>query len=118
MHLLRAQSECHALSLCGRGARGITSNVDTRDKEAILRVCTAYLKLFFHMPCVQKWWIAASFSAIVYGPAVQMRTIIRKQLQILDPKEFGGKNVAAFTLKEKSIQFNGKSDLLKENSVL
>jgi hypothetical protein len=47
-----------------------------------------------------------------------MRTIIRKQLQILDPKEFGGKNVAAFTMKEKGVQSNEKGDLIKENSVL
>lgn len=118
MHLLRAQSECLRYRCVVEELVEYPSNVDTRDKEAILRVCTAYLKLFFPHAVRSEMVDRSEFQRYCLRPAVQMRTIIRKQLQILDPKEFGGKNVAAFTLKEKSIQFNGKSDLLKENSVL
>lgn len=37
-------------------------------------------------------------------PAVEMRTVIRNQLQILDPKEYGGKNVAAYALRSTSAR--------------
>ena len=41
------------------------------------------------------------FKRYCLRPAVQMRTIIRNQLQIIDFAEYGGKNVAAYTVKEK-----------------
>ena len=44
------------------------------------------------------------FKKYCLRPAVDMRTVIRNQLQIMDPKEYGGKNVAAYTLKEKYAQ--------------
>ena len=39
------------------------------------------------------------FKKYCLRPAVEMRRVIRSQLQIIDPKEYGGKNVAAYTLK-------------------
>jgi hypothetical protein len=51
------------------------------------------------------------FKKYCLRPAVAMRTVIRNQLQIMDPKEFGGKNVAAYTLKakyEKGVAADGR----------
>ena len=43
----------------------------------------------------------SEFKRYCLRPAVQMRTIIRNQLQIIDPKEYGGKNVAVYSVKER-----------------
>ena len=51
------------------------------------------------------------FKKYCLRPAVAMRTVIRNQLQIMDPKEFGGKNVAAYTVKakyEKGVAADGR----------
>ena len=74
---------------------------DTRDTEAILRVCTAYLKLFFPHVTSAEMIDVSEFKRYCLRPAVQMRTIIRNQLQLIDPKEYGGKNVAVYSVKER-----------------
>ena len=43
----------------------------------------------------------SEFKRYCLRPAVQMRTIIRNQLQLIDPKEYGGKNVAVYSVKER-----------------
>jgi ATP-dependent Lon protease len=72
---------------------------DTRDTEAVMRLCTAYLKLFFpHFTTADKV-DTEEFNRYCLRPAVQMRRIIRTQLQIIDPAEYGGKNMAVYALK-------------------
>jgi ATP-dependent Lon protease len=99
MHLLREQSECMRYRTVVEELVDYPPNVDTRDKEAVLRVCTAYLKLFFPHWTKAEFVQQGEFNRYCLRPAVNMRDIIRKQLQLLDPKEFGGKNLAAFSLK-------------------
>ena len=72
---------------------------DTRDTEAIKRICTAYLKLLF--PHVQKPEdiSSADFNRYCLRPAMDMRSIIRIQMGIIDEKE-AGKTVPPFTVKE------------------
>jgi ATP-dependent Lon protease len=73
---------------------------DTRDTEAIKRICTAYLKLLF--PHVQRPEDITSrdFNMYCLKPAVEMRAIIKIQLGILDPEEFGGKTVPELNVKD------------------
>lgn len=73
---------------------------DTRDTEAIKRICTAYLKLLF--PNVQhpKDISSKDFNMYCLKPAVEMRSIIKIQLGILDPDEFGGKTVPSLSVKD------------------
>ena len=73
---------------------------DTRDTEAIKRICTAYLKLLF--PHVQRPGDITSrdFNMYCLKPAVEMRAIIKIQLGILDPEEFGGKTVPELSVKD------------------
>lgn len=73
---------------------------DTRDTEAIKRICTAYLKLLF--PNVQHPEDISSrdFNTYCLKPAVEMRSIIKIQLGILDPDEFGGKTVPSLSVKD------------------
>lgn len=100
MHLMRGQSECLFY-------RGIVEDLiyypvgaDTRDTEAILRICTAYLKLFFPHVTSADMIDISEFKRYCLRPAVKMRTIIRNQLQIIDPREYGGRNVAVYSVKE------------------
>ena len=73
---------------------------DTRDTEAIKRICTAYLKLLF--PQVQRPGDIPSrdFKTYCLEPAIEMRSIIKLQLGILDPDEFRGKDVPTLTIKD------------------
>lgn len=73
---------------------------DTRDTEAIKRLCTAYLKLLF--PQVQRPGDIPSrdFKTYCLEPAIEMRSIIKLQLGILDPDEFRGKDVPTLTIKD------------------
>jgi ATP-dependent Lon protease len=73
---------------------------DTRDTEAVLRLCTAYLKLLFPHVTEPDSIDKGEFKRYSLRPAVQMRTVIRQQLQKIDSLEYGGKNVAAYTLRE------------------
>lgn len=70
------------------------SNADKRDLTAIKRLCTAFLKLLF--PHVQSPSDISKedFEHYCLEPAIEMRGVIKKQLCIIDPKEFNvsGKN--------------------------
>ena len=72
----------------------------TRDTEAVLRLCTAYLKLLFPHVTAPNGIDKGEFKRYCLRPAVQMRTVIRQQLQAIDPLEYGKKNLAAYTLRE------------------
>lgn len=101
MHLLRGQAECILYRTVVEELIEYPKEADTRDTEAILRVCTAYLKLFFPHVTDPTKIDASEFRHYCLRPAIQMRTAIRNQLQILDPKEFGGKNVAVYRVKSR-----------------
>lgn len=104
MHMLRDQSECVMYHQIVDELVEYPKTADTRDTEAILRVCTAYLKLFFPHVTSPEMINPMDFKKYCLRPAVDMRTVIRNQLQIMDQKEYGGKNVAAYTIKEKYVQ--------------
>ena len=64
------------------------SNADKRDLTAIKRLCTAFMKLLF--PHVQSRYDISrnDFEHYCLEPAMEMRRVIKKQLCIIDPKEF------------------------------
>ncbi len=78
----------------------VPERADTRDVEAVKRIATAYLKLLF--PCVQSAGEISSYDFKVHclQRAVAMRDLVKIQLGILDPQEFGGKNLPRFTVRE------------------
>lgn len=100
MHLLRQPSETMIYRHVVEKLVGYPKEADTRDTEAILRLCTAYLKLLFPHATDPSAVNSGEFKRYCLRPAVQMRTVIRQQLQTIDPLEYGGKNVAAYTLRE------------------
>ncbi len=66
----------------------IPSRADKRDLTAIKRLCTAFVKLLY--PHIQKKEDITPEEFVKYclEPAKEMREIIKKQLCIVDPKEF------------------------------
>ncbi len=101
MHLMRSQTECMLYRSVVEELVKYPKGADTRDTEAILRLCTAYLKLLFpHVTSADKIKVD-EFKKYCLNPSIRMRTIIRNQLQIIDPCEFGGKNVAIYSIKDK-----------------
>jgi len=77
----------------------LPTNADTRDTEAIKRICTAYMKLIF--PHIRKTEDVdiQDFSTYCLEPAKEMRRVIKTQLGIID-MEFFGKNIPEITIKE------------------
>ena len=77
----------------------LPKNADTRDTEAIKRLCTAYMKLL--LPHVRRTEDvnASEFKKYCLGPAVEMRRIIKTQLGIID-SEFMGKDVPEIRINE------------------
>ena len=80
----------------------VPEKADTRDTEAIKKIATAYLKLLF--PHVQhpQDITTREFNKYCLKPAMEMRSIIRLQLAILDPDEYGAKPVPALSVKDLS----------------
>ncbi len=70
------------------GLLQIPRGADTRDTEAIKRLCTAWLKLLFPQVVALDKVDREQFCKYCLGPAMQMRGIIRQQLHKLDA-EYG-----------------------------
>ena len=70
---------------------------DTRDTEAIKRICTAYLKLLFPHARKPEDISSRDFNRYCLQPAMDMRAIIRIQMGIADDKE-AGKTVPSFSV--------------------
>ena len=73
---------------------------DTRDTKAIKRTASAYLKLFF--PNVRKSddITYEDFNTYCLKRACDMRATIMMQQGILDPPQYGGKEIPALTINE------------------
>lgn len=62
---------------------------DTRDTEAIERICSAYMKILFpHVRSIEDV-SPFEFDSYCLQPALEMRSIIRIQMGLVDPKEAG-----------------------------
>ena len=74
-------------------------NADTRDTEAIKRICTAYLKLIFPNVRATKDLKKEEFIKYCLEPAKEMRRVIKTQLGIIDA-EFLGKDIPNIIIAE------------------
>lgn len=77
----------------------VPEHSDTRDTEAVKRICTAYLKILFPNVRHPKDILVKEFNRYCLKPAVKMRNIIKRQLGFLD-SEFKGKFVPDFSVKD------------------
>lgn len=78
------------------------AKADKRDMTAIKRLCTALLKLLFPHVQSKNDISREMFSKYCLEPAMEMRAVIKKQLCIIDPKEFnvpGKKDIPEVTCK-------------------
>ncbi len=71
---------------------------DTRDTEAVKRICTAYLKLLFPNVRSSRDVNTEDFAVYCLEPAIKMRRIIKIQLGILD-EEYRDKDVPEFAVR-------------------
>ena len=77
----------------------LPKGADTRDTEAVKRICTAYLKLLFPNVRNAEDITAFEFKKYCLKPAMDMRQIIRMQMGYADEK-YQGSTVPEFTIKE------------------
>jgi len=76
----------------------VPKGADTRDTEAIKRICTGFMKLLFpHVRDIDDI-DATEFVEFCLNPAKSMRAVIKKQLGIID-REFSGKDIPDITCK-------------------
>lgn len=101
MHMMRQQAECILYRSIAEELISHPDNADTRDTEAIIRLSTAYLKLLFPHVQAPSDIDSNEFYRYCLAPAIKMRSIIRRQLQIIDKAEYGKKNVAVYSVSEK-----------------
>ena len=103
MHLLRSPSETLRYRAVVEELVQYPEDADKRDTDAVLRLCTAYLKLFFpHITGADACddpRFRREFNQYCLRPARAMRGIIRKQLRIIDPAEFGSRDIATYRLR-------------------
>lgn len=76
----------------------VPQGADTRDTEAVKRICAAYLKLLFPHVSKPEDIKAREFKQYCLKRAVEMRGIIKYQLGLLD-SEFRGKDIPDFRVK-------------------
>jgi ATP-dependent Lon protease len=78
-------------------------NADKRDLTAIKRLCTAFMKLLFPHAQSRRDISREEFEQYCLKPAMEMRSVIKKQLCIVDPKEFdvpGKRHIPEITYHE------------------
>lgn len=71
-----------------------------RDMEAIKRICTAFLKLLFPNVRSCNDISTRDFMRYCLRPAAKMRAIIKTQLGIINPGQFGGKSIPELSIKD------------------
>jgi len=105
MHMLRSPAE----NMRYRGlveelvevtaAKGDISN---REQEAVMRLCTGYIKLFFphaNSELIQSISFKNAFDEYCLQPAKRMQETVLQQMKIINPGEFGNKGFASYRVR-------------------
>ena len=103
MHLMRTSAE--TLRYRGLVEQLVRTDrgVDKREKEAVLRLCTAYMKLFLpHADgeLIKDINFRKDFKEYCLHPSVRMRDVVLQQMKIIDPTQFGKRSMSSYWLKE------------------
>ncbi|MDR0706885.1 MAG: BREX system Lon protease-like protein BrxL [Treponema sp.] len=106
MHLLRAPAENMRYrglieELVTVGAKA--DETSGREQEAVMRLCTAYLKLFFphvNSELIKNPEFKREFTRYCLQPAKRMQETVLKQMQIINPGEFGKRSMSSYKLRE------------------
>lgn len=105
MHLMRSPSE----TMKYRGmveelvlVESRAKNVSGREVEAVMRLCTAYMKLFFphaNIDLIKTIKFKEEFNRYCLEPAVAMQKTVLEQMQIINPEEFSNKSMATYRVR-------------------
>lgn len=101
MHMLRDESSYRAVV---DELVALPKGADTRDTEAVKRMCTAYLKLLFPHVKSASDISAKDFKKYCLKPSMDMRAIIRLQMGFAD-SQYQGKMIPEFTVNETEVSF-------------
>lgn len=105
MHSMRSKSETlHFRAMVETLVKCTSRNGSPsgREEEAVKRLCTAYLKLFFphaNEDIIQTMEFKRDFNKYCLQPAVRMQEKVLEQMAIINPEEFGGTSMASYTLR-------------------
>ncbi len=78
------------------------AEVSGREQEAIFKLCTAYMKLFFphaNRELIQDTKFKQDFDRYCLQPAKEMQYTVTQQLKIINPNEFESKQFAAYSVR-------------------
>ena len=80
----------------------LSGDTSGREKEAIFRLCTAYLKLFFphadsHL--IQDTKFKQEFDKYCLIPAKRMQETVLKQMKIINPGMFGDTGFSTYKVR-------------------
>lgn len=105
MHLLRSPAE----SMKYRGlvedlveVSSKSGDISNREKDSIMKVCTAYLKLFFphaNSEVIKDPKFKQDFNKYCLQPAKRMQETVLQQMKIINPNEFGNKSMATYKVR-------------------
>jgi ATP-dependent Lon protease len=109
MHLLRNPAENMRYRGLVEELVTVGSKVDEtsgREHDAVMRLCTAYMKLFFphanteliHDPKFHK-----EFNQYCLQPAKRMQETVLKQMQIINPGMFGNRSMSSYKLRDDNV---------------
>ena len=76
--------------------------VSGREQESVLRICTAYMKLFFphaDRTTIKSLKFKQDFNKYCLQPAKEMQYTVLQQLKIINPNEFANKQFAAYSVR-------------------
>ena len=82
MHLMRHQAESILYRSIVEELISHPENADTRDTEAILRLCTAYLKLLFPHVRKPEQIDVNEFYKYCLAPSIRMRSIMKIEIEV------------------------------------
>lgn len=76
--------------------------ISGREREAVFKLCTAYIKLFFphaDKNMIKDYRFKQEFNKYCLQPAKQMQYTVLQQLKIINKNEFGKKQFAAYSVR-------------------
>ncbi|WP_400196994.1 BREX system Lon protease-like protein BrxL [Candidatus Methanarcanum hacksteinii] len=104
MHLLRSPAE--SMRYRGLVEELVTvesqGEISNREKEAVMRLCTGYMKLFFphaDSELIKTPKFKMEFTKYCLNPAVAMQQTVLEQMKIINPNEFKNKYMASYYVR-------------------
>lgn len=103
MHKLRSPAETMRYRALVEEIVSVTgTDISGREVDAVLKLCTAYLKLFFphaNKEMIKEAKFKRDFHRYCLLPAIQMQYTVLQQLKIINPHEFDNKQMASYTVR-------------------